>query len=249
MACQFNQLVFTLLAILLVAGCTDQPEHAASLKYNGGNDRNMSSIDGVVFKRLSDSTSSSITVANDGAFRAKDNLLDIVAYVAADPSVVNDAKLPTGHFLIEIESPPAGVETEHNIRSMLRELLIENFNITFESVNRERPVFLLVDLDTGRKNVVAAKSSDPTGWGTSGNGYEFRNQSLDDLALFLGNELGEFVLNETNDTKTYNFELPVNVFETGDLSSWTIGLKSIGLKLQEGKRKMQFTVIESANSK
>ena len=129
MACQFNQLVFTLLAILLVVGCTDQPEHAASLKYNGGNDRNMSSIDGVVFKRLSGSTSSSITVANDGAFRAKDNLLDIVAYVAADPSVVNDAKLPTGHFLIEIESPPAGVETEHNIRSMLRELLIENFNI------------------------------------------------------------------------------------------------------------------------
>ena len=237
MAYQYHRILFILLAIIFV-GCNGQPEVQR-------NPEHTSSIDGITLKRLSDSSSSSITVANDGTLRARDTLFNIIAYVAPDASVVNDATLPTDQFLIEIESPPSSVESETHFRSKLRALLEEQFNITFDSVNRERAVLLLVDLDTGHTNAAVAKESDPRGWGTSTNGYEFRNQSFDDLAVFLSNELGKFVLNETNDTKLYNFELPVNVFETGDSSSWTTGLKSIGLKLQDGKRTMQFTVIES----
>ncbi|MDB4778176.1 TIGR03435 family protein, partial [bacterium] len=240
------KLTFVLI-VATILGCNGQPETTDLPKNQKSipKAKELSKVEGVSLKRLEDSSRSSIMMPEDGDFQARNTLFEIIAYVASDAQILNEATLPDDHFLLEILPAPSPEDRENHIKSKIAEVCRKNFGIKFESVKRDRNVFVVSQLDSGLTNLNPETPGNTAGWGTAGSGYEFRNQSFEQLATFLGNELGDFVLDETEDNKSYCFELPVDIFATQDDKSWNSALKSIGLQLRQANRSVRFTLIEN----
>ena len=244
---QFCFLLFVMLAAGFT-GCDYQETNPGTSQANPAKQlKQLLPVEGVTFTRSTDTSFTKISLEANGKFIAQDTLLKTIAYIATDSTVVNEATLPTGYFSIEIAPAPPSIVAEDHVRSKLAELLTVNFDVTFESVERMLPTLSLVKLDTEPdvENLAPANASDSSSWSTGGAGYKFRKQSFDDLSIFLSNELGTLVVDDTDDSGFYNFELPVDIFKAQDQSNWANGLKSIGLGFKEVDRKTRVTVIKN----
>jgi hypothetical protein len=162
----------------------------------------------------------------------------------------NETVFPKGGYAVYVE-PPKKEMNEEELKKRAWRLMVpayeKAFNVNIHHVSRTEEVFVLQIHDSGLCNVEKAKESDSWGWGTSSHGYEFRKHTFGELSDFLRKELDEFVLDETKDKAIYKYEVPVNVFDTGNPDVWIAGLKTIGLKLQKVNRKLELTVIEKTS--
>jgi hypothetical protein len=186
----------------------------------------------------------------DGVIEIQGDLFRIIC-LAAPEIIRNKAVIPDGYYYVHIASPNKEM-AEGELKSRAWKLIVpafeKAFHLCIRHVRRKEEIFVLQIQDSGLRNVKKAKESDSWGWGTAGHGYEFRKFTFAQLCKHLSGEIGEVVLDETEDNNTYFFKVPIDVFDDQNADAWITGLSQVGLKLQKAGREIELSDIEDIPS-
>jgi len=137
---------------------------------------------------------------------------------------------------------------ESDLRLMLRQLIIERFQLQFHSETREAQGFALVIGKNGPKFSEEQRDVSQTMF-FNGNDARFQNSSLTDLAMFLSGPLRAPVMDKTGLTRRYAFEFHIPPRQSGDADSpsiFTAMQEQLGLRLDSAKVPVDTLVIDSA---
>jgi bla regulator protein blaR1 len=115
---------------------------------------------------------------------------------------------------------------EHQIDLMLQSLLATRFGLTVDHQSKEFTGYALIVAKGGPKLHMAgtpepppSKPPDSNGGSFSGIAFQVRDRPLHGLAVFLSNELGRPVVDETGLSGNYDIHLSVSVDQETDLGS------------------------------
>ena len=211
----------------------------------------LSSTPGVSIERLPDDTSNNFKgFRPNGSFVSRGTLFSILTFVGPKRLRDDDA-LPLGIYDVAIDPPKSELSNDAQIDyawQMLVKANEESFQLSIRPVTREEEVLVLKISEEGLRGFEEAAESLSNGWNTSGGGCDFRNNSLSDLAIFLSDNVNRFVVNETEDTKNYDFRVEVDIFSDDDPKVWSAALETVGLDFHPAKREMSFTLIEKVRT-
>ncbi|HLK62508.1 MAG TPA: TIGR03435 family protein [Bryobacteraceae bacterium] len=165
-----------------------------------------------------------------------------------------DAKPPESSVLSKSRPPYTKYPLHAEQREMLQSLLIERFQLKYRRETREGPVYLLLK---GNRPLKMEDSKDKNEYPWSGglrggmlmgDGIKGINESMPDLAQRLSPYLEKPVLDRTELTGSYDFQVD---YRSDEPRPDIIGMiltcvQQLGLKLETGKGPVETLVIERA---
>ena len=154
------------------------------------------------------------------------------------------------YYQIDAIAPPGA--TLDQVRAMLRSVLAERLGFKYHLTDRQTSVYFL-ERGTGAIKLTPATEPDPKGGSLQSTWLlDVKSQPVSSLARFLSSVVGQDVIDKTGIQGEYRFHLDwrQDLQEHGmqvGLSVAIAGMKSLGLKLEQGKEMRKFLVIDHIN--
>lgn len=136
---------------------------------------------------------------------------------------------------------------EFDLHLMLRQLIIERFQLQFHSETKEGQGYALGIAKNGPKFSEDHRDVSPSMF-FNGTDASFHNSSLTDFARFLSGPLGAPVMDKTGLTPQYAFEFHIPPRQSGDNDStsiFTAVQEQLGLRLESARVLVDTLVIDS----
>jgi uncharacterized protein (TIGR03435 family) len=160
--------------------------------------------------------------------------------------------LETDRYDIEAKTGRPEKTTPGQLRPLMRSLLEERFNLKFHHETRELTVYALMAAKSGPK-LKAATEDEASGTNSSGGGAGPSQliataTSMELLAGYVGNRLGQIVLDKTGLAGAYDFTLKWTSDETPNSpapSLVTALREQLGLRVETQKHPVEVLVIDN----
>jgi len=181
---------------------------------------------------LSDLLSSTFAATDSNGIRME---------VTGGPSWVNSER-----WEIQGKAEDPSSTKESDLRLMLRQLIIERFQLQFHSETRDAQGFALLIAKNGPKFSEDQRDISPAMF-FNGKDARFQNSSLADLAMFLSGPVGAPVMDKTGLRRKYAFEFHIPPRQSGDADSpaiFTALQEQLGLRLDSTKVPVETLIID-----
>jgi uncharacterized protein (TIGR03435 family) len=202
-----------------------------------------------VLIRPSKTTGASTSVSGRGSLAfSRTKVLDVLSssYGINPARIVNGSALPEGPFDFKVKTPDTGNEA---VQTWLRRALEATFGVTARLGTNELDSFVL---KTGQLTEHLAKTVSTGGslMSAGGGSLSCASQSMSSLAWSLEAILKKPVIDETNLTNRYDFQLLWNENESGETDPKELRRalhEQLGLELEPARRAVDVLVVTVAN--